>query len=321
MIEPLDFSRVNTTPLQSRRNKVHLEQFARPPEPGCSFSRFVSSLPQILAGGDFQEIVRSIVKARRNGRPVIAGMGAHVLKCGLSPIVIDLMRRGILTAVALNGSGAIHDVELAMIGQTSEDVAAGLRDGTFGMVRETGELFNHAINRVLEDPGKGMGSLLADRLQELGAPYQQYSVLAAGRALQLPVTVHVAVGTDIVHMHPSANGAAIGQATFNDFRLLAAVVSDLSGGVYLNIGSAVVLPEVFLKALTVAQNLGAHLEDFVTVNMDMMMHYRPSENVVRRPATVGRAGYTLIGRHEIMLPLLAQAVVDSLQEDKPHGGT
>jgi rfaE bifunctional protein nucleotidyltransferase chain/domain len=205
-------------------------------------------------------------------------------------------------------------MELALFGQTSEDVAAGLRDGTFGMVRETGACFNQAVNQVVQQPDRGMGDLLAQRLTEGGAPNADYSILVAAQKLGVPVTVHVAVGSDIVHMHPSANGAALGQATFNDFRLLAAVVGQMSGGVYLNIGSAVLLPEVFLKALTIAQNLGAHLHDFVTVNMDMLQHYRPGENVVRRPATLGRAGYTLIGRHEIMVPLLAQAVVTRMEK-------
>ena len=313
-MHPIDLSRIRTIPLQARENKVALGRFARPPQSGRTFADFLTSLPKILAGEDFRKVVEAVVTAHRNGRPVIVGMGAHVIKCGLSPIIIDLMRRGVVTVVALNGSGPIHDFEVALIGETSEDVTAGLKDGTFGMVRETGELMNQAINRVLEHPDLGMGALLADQLMEIRAPYQEYSLLVAGRRLDIPVTVHVAIGTDIIHMHPSANGAAIGKATFNDFRLFAAAISELSGGVYLNIGSAVVMPEVFLKAFTVAQNLGANLHDFVTVNMDMMMHYRPSENVVRRPPIVGGRGYTLIGRHEIMIPLLAQAVVDALEQ-------
>ncbi|MCS6859894.1 MAG: hypothetical protein NZT92_06200 [Abditibacteriales bacterium] len=308
----IDLSQVRTVPLDARPSKVAVERFAQPPQAGRSFADFVASLPHILAGEDFRQVVDSIVTAHRRGRPVIVGMGAHVIKCGLSPVLIDLMKRGIVTAVALNGSGAIHDFEVALMGQTSEDVAAGLRDGTFGMARETGELMNQAINRVLDQPDKGMGALLAEQLIALDAPYQDYSLLVAGGKLHVPVTVHVAVGTDIIHMHPSANGAALGQASFNDFRLFAAAVSELSGGVYLNIGSAVVLPEVFLKAFTIAQNLGANLRDFVTVNLDMTAHYRPGENVVHRPASVGGKGYTLIGRHELLLPLLAQAVVDGM---------
>jgi hypothetical protein len=309
---PIDFSRVRTIPLQARENKVTVQRFAQPPRPGRGFADFVASLPRILAGDDFRRVVEAIVTAHENGRPVIVGMGAHVIKCGLSPIMIELMQRGIVTTVALNGAGAIHDFEVALIGATSEDVTAGLQDGTFGMIRETGELMNRAINRVLEYPSLGMGVLLADQLLDICPPYQEYSLLVAARRLGIPITVHVAIGTDTIHMHALANGAAIGQATHNDFLLFAAMVSELSGGVYLNMGSAVIMPEVFLKAFTVVQNLGTNLHNFVTVNMDMMMHYRPSENIVRRPPTVGGQGYTLIGRHEIMIPLLAQAVVDTL---------
>jgi hypothetical protein len=311
-MEPVDLSRVRTIPLEVRPNKVALELFAKPAAKGQSFANFLESLPRIYFAEDLRAVVQAIVTARRNGRPVVVGMGGHVIKCGLGPTLIDLMEREIITAIALNGSAAIHDFEIAIIGQTSEDVAAGLHDGTFGMVRETGEWMHQGISRVLDHPDTGMGALLASGLDELSAPYQQYSVLAAGRRLGLPITVHVAVGADIIHMHPSANGAAIGQASFNDFRLLAGVLRELSGGVYLNIGSAVLLPEVFLKAFTIAQNLGARLHDFVTVNMDMIAHYRPGENVVRRPPLVGGRGYQLLGRHEILVPLLAHAVVEQL---------
>jgi hypothetical protein len=310
---------VRTIPLGARSNKVNLDWFARPPQPGQSVAAFVRGLPAILAGNDFRQVVDAIVAARRNGRPVILGMGAHVIKCGLNPVLIELLRRRIVTAIALNGAGAIHDFELALIGETSEDVAAGLQHGTFGMVRETGELMNEAVNRVLEHPEQGMGALLGEFLVHRKAPHCAYSLLAVAHELDIPLTVHVAIGTDIIHMHPSANGAAIGLATFNDFRLLAGCVTHLSGGVYLNAGSAVLLPEVFLKAFTVAQNLGANLHDFVTVNVDMIAHYRPGENVVRRPPMVGGKGFNLVGRHEILLPLLAQAVVDGLEEDATRG--
>jgi hypothetical protein len=317
-LRPIDLSRVRTIPPQARENKVTVQKFAQPPRPGRGFADFLTSLPQILAGDDFRRVVEAIATAHENGRPVIVGMGAHVIKCGLSPVIIDLMRRGIVTTVALNGAGAIHDFEVALMGGTSEDVAAGLQDGTFGMVRDTAELMNQAINRVLQHPDLGMGVLLAEQLLGVCAPYRIYSLLVAGRRLDLPVTVHVAVGTDILHMHASANGAAIGQATFNDFRLFAAAVFGLSGGIYLNMGSAAIMPEVFLKAFTVAQNLGANLHDFTTVNMDMTLPYRPSENVVHRPPMVGGRGYTLLGRHEILIPLLAQAVVDALGEKSSH---
>lgn len=313
-MQAVDLSQIRTVPLEARQNKVSFEWFARPPAPGRSCWDFMMGLPDLLAGTDFRRIVEAVVTARRRHRPVIIGMGAHVIKCGLSPVIIDLMQRQIVTAVALNGSGAIHDFEIALIGATSEDVAAGLHDGTFGLVRETGELMNQGINRVGTAPERGLGGLLAEQLLQVQAPHQAYSILAAGYRLGVPVTVHVAIGTDIIHMHPTANGAAIGQATFNDFRLFAGAITELHGGVYLNLGSAVILPEVFLKAFTIAQNLGAHLQDFVTVNMDMIMHYRPGENVVRRPPMVGGKGYALTGRHEIMVPLLAQAVVDALEE-------
>jgi hypothetical protein len=313
MLKPLDLKQVRTIPLQARANKVAVERFARPPAPGRTVAEFLAALPGILAGDDLRAVIAAIVAARRNGRPVIVGLGAHVIKCGLNPVLIDLMRRGVITAVAMNGAGAIHDFELALIGETSEDVAAGLKNGTFGMVRETGELINAAVNRVLGRRDAGMGALLGDELAALAAPNQEYSLLAAGRRCNVPVTIHVAIGTDIVHMHGSADGAALGLASFNDFRLFAAAVAGLSGGVYLNVGSAVLLPEVFLKAFTIAQNLGADLRDFVTVNLDMQTHYRASENVVNRPPRVGGKGYTLIGRHEVMVPLLAQAVVDALE--------
>jgi hypothetical protein len=308
----VDLARVRTIPLQQRPNKVARAGFARPPRKGQSVAEFVGGLPHILAGDDFRAVAAAVAAARRRGRPVVVGLGAHVIKCGLTPVLLDLMERGVVTALALNGSGAIHDFELALIGETSEDVASGLKDGTFGMVRETGELMHRAINRALERPQAGMGALLGELLEEVDAPNREVSLLAAGRRLNVPITVHVAVGTDIIHMHPGADGAALGRASFNDFRLFAGVVAGLSGGVYLNVGSAVVLPEVFLKAFTVAQNLGADLRDYVTVNLDMIAHYRSSENVVRRPASVAGRGYTLLGRHEILLPLLAQAVVDLL---------
>jgi hypothetical protein len=309
---PADLSRVRTIPLTVRPNKVSRAKFARPPVKGQSAADFLAGLPQILAGDDFRAVVSAIVAARRYGRPVVFGFGAHVLKCGLSPVLIDLMDRGVITALATNGSGAIHDFELALIGETSEDVAAGLKDGTFGMVKETGELMHAAINRALDRPDAGLGELFGEQLELIEAPNREISVAVAARRLGLPFCVHTAIGTDIIHMHPQADGAALGRASFNDFKRLCGVVGELSGGVYLNVGSAVVLPEVFLKAFTVAQNLGANLSGYTTVNMDMIAHYRSGENVVRRPAGVAGKGYTLIGRHEIMIPLLAQAVVEEL---------
>ncbi|OWK40450.1 hypothetical protein [Fimbriiglobus ruber] len=310
--EPVDLSRVRTIPLTVRPNKVSQTKFAVPPRKGQSAAEFLAGLPHILAGDDFRAVVGAVVAARRAGRPVIVGFGAHVIKCGLSPVLIDLMRRGIVTALATNGSGAIHDFELSLIGETSEDVAAGLKDGTFGMVKETGELMHAAINRALTRVDAGLGALFGEYLEEITAPNRDVGLAVAAHRAGIPFTVHVAIGTDIIHMHPGADGAAMGRASFNDFKLFCGAVSDLSGGVYLNIGSAVVMPEVFLKAFTVAQNLGANLTGYTTVNMDMIAHYRSGENVVRRPAGVAGKGYTLIGRHEIMVPLLAQAVVEEL---------
>jgi rfaE bifunctional protein nucleotidyltransferase chain/domain len=306
----VDLSHVRTYPLGERANKVSLDRFAKPPVAGGSAAEFLDGLPRLLAGDDFHAVVDAIANAHLNGRPVIVGFGAHVIKCGLSPILIDLMERGIVMALATNGSGSVHDFELAMIGETSEDVAAGLRDGSFGMVRETGEWMHAAINRSNQRPDAGMGELLGEYLAETTAPNAGVSLLASAHRLGVPFTVHVALGTDIIHMHPAADGAAMGRASLNDFRIFAARVKELSGGVYLNIGSAVIMPEVFLKAFTVAQNLGANLHDYTTVTIDMTAQYRAGENVVRRPAGVAGKGYTLLGRHEFLLPLLAQAVVE-----------
>ncbi len=312
MPDPVDLARVRTVPLAARPNKVDAAAFARPPVKGQSAADFLAGLPRLLAGDDFRALVAAIVTARRAGRPVVVGFGAHVIKCGLSPVLIDLMRRGIVTALATNGSGGIHDFELALIGATSEDVAAGLKDGTFGMVRETGELMHAAIDGVTARPDAGLGQLFGEFLDALPAPNADLSLAVAAKRLGLPFTVHVAIGTDIIHMHPGADGAAIGRSSFNDFKLFCGVVTELSGGVYLNVGSAVIMPEVFLKAFTVAQNLGADLSGYTTANLDMVAHYRSGENVVRRPAAVAGKGYTLIGRHEFLIPLLAQAVVEEL---------
>ncbi|MEM7407720.1 MAG: hypothetical protein AAF458_20685 [Pseudomonadota bacterium] len=312
--DPTDLSQVRTIELTSRSNKVDDASFAAPPVPGRSFSEFLRGLPQIDAALTFGRVVDAIVQARRGGRPVVWAMGAHVIKCGLNPVLIELMRRDIITAVAFNGAGAVHDFEVALIGETSEDVAAGLKDGSFGMVRETADGLNAALLPVMQPDrhDAGMGWLVGRYLHAESAPNRRVSLMAMAYELDLPLTVHVALGTDICHMHPSADGAAIGRATHNDFRILTSVLRDLSGGVYLNVGSSVLMPEVFLKAFTVAQNLGADLHDFTTVNMDMTNHYRPGQNVVGRPPQVGGAGYTLLGRHEFMVPLLAQAVVEQL---------
>jgi hypothetical protein len=307
---PIDLEGLRMRSLAERPSKVRVDDFARPARPGAAFRDFFAALPHILAGDDVRSVVEAIVRAHRARRPVVLGLGAHVIKCGLSPVLVDLMERGVVTCVAMNGAGPIHDVEIALAGHTSEDVEAGLKDGAFGMARETGAL----IHQALEDagPGIGLGEAVGRRLLAVRPPYERASILAAAARLGLPATVHVAIGTDIVHMRGAASGAAIGAASFVDFRLFAAVIADLSGGVYINAGSAVILPEVFLKAFAVAQNLGADLHDFTTVSIDMITHYRPTVNVVQRPPAVGGRGFTLTGRHEVLIPLLAFAVVDAL---------
>jgi len=311
---PIDLKRVRTYLIEKRKNKVKIVDFAKPGKEKATFADFIDSLPFILAGKNFRQITQAIVSAYNKKRPVILAMGAHVIKCGLSPILIDLMKRGVVTAVALNGAGAIHDFEIGLIGETSEDVASGLDTGRFGMAEETGKLMNQAINESKE-PELGMGYILGKKLIEMKAPYEKFSILAAGIKLDIPLTVHVAIGTDVIHMHPEANGAIIGEKTFNDFRIFTSVITNLEGGVYLNIGSAVVLPEVFLKALTIARNLGHKVENFTAVNLDMYEHYRPLQNVVIRPTSKGGKGYTLLGQHEILIPLLSQAVIEIMEKE------
>jgi len=310
---PIDVSKLKTYPLSRRHSKVRLSDFALPWRPGGSLRRFLDGLPDILAVNTLRAVARAIVLARRRDRPVIIGMGAHVTKVGLNPILVDLMERGILTAVAMNGAVIIHDFELALMGHTSEEVDAEIDSGRFGMAEETGRILNDAIAAGAKE-GLGIGEAVGTyiTLHKKQFPHHRTSVLAAGARLGIPVTVHVAVGTDIIHMHPSADGAAIGAGSLLDFRKLAAVVSGMEGGVYINLGSAVILPEVFLKTVALARNLGYDLTDITTVNMDFLSHYRPITNVVRRPTQKGGRGYSLTGHHEIMMPLLAAAVIEQL---------
>ena len=306
--KPVDMSSVTTYPLQARINKVSVDDFATLSESEIDLSAFLASLPNILKGPDFLALVDDIVAAYQNKKPVIVMMGGHVIKCGLSPLLIALAKRGVITGFAFNGASSIHDFEIALIGETSEDVAAYLQNGQFGMWEETGSLMNVAIQGAA-DTGIGMGEALGKQLVEMDAPYNAYSLLATGVQYEVPITVHVAIGTDIIHQHPAANGAAIGAASFTDFRLLTAFVADLEGGgVVLNLGSAVILPEVFLKALTIARNLGHIVSHFTTANFDMNQQYRPVENIVKRPTEMGGKGYTFTGHHELMIPLLVQAI-------------
>lgn len=314
LIRPIDVSALKTYPLKKRHSLVQVSDFAAPWKAGGSFTKFCAGLPDILAVKTLRAVAKAIAQAHRKGRPVIAGLGAHVIKVGLSPIVTDLMERGIVTAVAMNGAGIIHDFELALMGHTSEEVDAEIDDGRFGMADETGRILNEEIGRGAKN-GEGLGEAIGRHID--GHPHQfpnrATSILATGARLGLPVTVHVAMGTDIIHMHPSADGAAIGATSLLDFRRLAAVVAGMEGGVYLNIGSAVILPEVFLKALSLGRNLGHPLANITTVNMDFLSHYRPQTNVVRRPTQKGGKGYALTGHHEIMLPLLAASVMEELK--------
>lgn len=310
---PLDFSELHTYSVHGRHSKVSVDDFAKPLTPGMTVRQLLASLPTQLAGGDFPSLVRRIAEAHLAGRPVILGMGAHVIKVGLNPILIDLMQRGIITAVALNGAGIIHDSEIAMVGRTSEEVADVLGAGAFGAAKETGETLNLAIIEGARR-GIGIGQAVGEMLLANEFPHNEQSLLAMAAQLQVPVTVHVAMGTDIIHIHPSVDGAAIGQAGHHDFRVFCRLVSDLEGGVYLNVGSAVLLPEVFLKALTVVRNLGYAVKRFTTANFDFIRHYRPATNVVHRPTLEGGKGFNFTGHHELMLPLLAAAILDEIDK-------
>ncbi|MBZ0107100.1 MAG: hypothetical protein K8F52_00405 [Candidatus Scalindua rubra] len=307
-IKPIDLKKVKTYSIKKRKNLVNIGQFGKPTE-FKNFDKFIDSLPKVLAADGLRNVIDNIVKAHNKNRQVVLALGAHVIKCGLSPIVIDLMKRGIVTAVAMNGSGAIHDYEISLIGETSEDVSHSLKDGTFGMAKETAE----AIQVAASVPGRGLGRALGDKIIKDKNKYKQHSILAEGARLNIPVTVHVAIGTDIIHMHPCVSGSDMGESSHIDFKILCSVVSELEGGIWLNVGSAVIMPEVFLKAITVARNIGRKVQNFTTVNMDMIQHYRPQTNVVKRPTT---HGYSITGHHEIMLPLLRMGVLSGLKRKK-----
>ena len=310
--KPLSFEGLNTVPIAERGGKVRVSQFARPFQKGESVSRLIESFPGILAGQDFRGVLDALKKARAESRAILWGMGGHVIKCGLGDVLLDLMRRGWVTGWVMNGAASIHDFEIAIAGQTSEDVEAVLPDGRFGAAEETGREMNVAIAEGHQH-GLGMGEALGQRLETLAKPeFAPHSLLVGAYQANVPVTVHVAVGTDTPHTHPSADAAAIGETTHRDFRLLCSLVRGLDkGGVYLNLGSAVVLPEVFLKAVSVVRNLGNPLAEFTTVNFDFIQHYRPKVNVVERPhARSGGRGFALTGHHEIMIPLLAAALVE-----------
>jgi len=307
---PISLCSLKTVPLKARGGKVRVEDFAVPYEKGSGLVGWLGGLPGILAAGSLRGVVEALEAARAAGKPIVWGLGGHVIKCGLAPVLADLMRRGFATAFAMNGAASIHDFEIALAGHTSEDVEAVLPDGSFGSAEETGREMNLAIASAGD---LGMGEALGKRLGEIADPaFACSSLLLQAYRQAVPVTVHVAVGTDTPHTHPAADPAAIGAATHRDFRLFCSVVADLDGGgVYLNVGSAVVLPEVFLKALSAVRNLGHAVRDFNTVNFDFLQHYRPRVNVVERPhAQAGGAGFAITGHHELMLPLVAALLIE-----------
>ncbi len=308
-VNDFDPSKIRTYSLRDRKSKVRLDELARPHRRGAVFSDFLAGLPDILAARHLRDVVAAVVQARKDGRPVMLGMGAHAIKVGLNPVIIDLLARRIVTSVHLNGAGVIHDFELALVGQTSEDVDKEILSGAFGMAEETGRMINEAV-RSGADRGQGIGEAVGALVAAEPFPYKDQSLLAAASRLGVPLTVHVAVGTDIIHMHPSFDGRATGEAAQRDFHRFCSIVAGLEGGVYINLGSAVLLPEIFLKAVTLCRNLGHTLRHFTTVNMDFIQHYRPTTNVVRRPTHGGGKGFALTGHHEIMFPLLAAAIIE-----------
>ena len=307
--EEFDLSTVRTYPLNSRASKVRVADFGRPVERGVTFTDWFDSLPAILGAADLKRVVDATVVARAAGRRIVWGIGAHVIKTGVAPVFIDLMRRGWVSAVAMNGAGIIHDFEVALSGATSEDVDESLGPGRFGMAEETGVLLNEAI-RTGAAQGQGLGQSVSSFLAARQPPHQDRSIGVAAHRYGIPLTVHVAIGTDVIHMHPSASGAALGETSLRDFRYFASIVAHLEAGVYVNCGSAVILPEVFLKAVALARNAGSRLDGLTTVNIDFLRMYRPQTNVVARPiaGTTG-SGISLVGHHELLIPLLAAALI------------
>ena len=312
---PISLKKITAYSLKERPSKVQVEDFAKVWKPGGSFGKWLNTLPDILAGTDMKAVIDAVVQAALKKKTVLLAMGAHPIKVGLNPIIIDLMHRRVITGLAMNGAGIIHDTELAMVGKTSEDVAAQLGEGKFGMAQETGRFLNAAASEGSKNDmglGKAVGAMLAKEK----FPHEDVSILVNAYKLDIPVTIHVAIGSDIIHFHPDADGGAIGKTSHWDFRLFARLVSTLERGVFINLGSAVILPEVFLKALTLVRNLGYRINRLTTVNMDFKTHYRPMTNVVQRPTTEGGKGYNLIGHHEIMFPLLAAGVLEGLADKK-----
>ena len=311
-MKPTELTGLKTVSLHGRGGKVHTGLFAQPAQAGMSIGQWMDSLPRLLAADSLRAVAGAIWNAREANKPVLWGIGGHVIKCGLAPVLLDLAARGFATSFSMNGAAAIHDLEIALAGYTSEDVEAVLPDGSFGSAEETGREFNQALIEAARD-GIGAGEALARKASELAQrEYAAYSLLCGAHAAAIPMTVHIAVGTDTPHTHPHVDGAAMGAATHHDFRLFCTLVRALDGGgVYINLGSAVVMPEVFLKALSTVRNLGHSVREFTTANFDFLQHYRPKVNVVDRPhAQAGGKGYSITGHHEIMLPLLAAILVE-----------
>lgn len=319
ILSPLSLARVRTTSIKDKKSLVDWRDFAQPIKPSASFPEFLNSLPNILAAREFREVIARLKKAYQRKKLIILGMGAHPIKVGLNPLIINLMEKGVLQGVAMNGAGIIHDFEIAYAGRTSEDVAAEIRHGSFGMTAETGQMLNLAIKEGW-NKGWGIGYAVGEMILRQKFPFGRKSITAAGVRLGIPVTVHVGIGTDIIHMHPEAQGEAIGAGSHFDFRLFARLVANLEGGVYINLGSAVILPEVFLKALTLVRNLGYKVRNLTTVNMDFIPHYRPLTNVVRRPTLTGGKGFHFTGHHEIMFPLLSAGLLAEISKKERRPG-
>ncbi len=314
-IRPLEFDDISTYPIGDRTSKVHVGLFAKPSSTGDSVGDFIEKLPRILGAERLRNLIAAIRSARKSEKAVIWGMGGHVIKCGLGPTMVELMRDGFVSGIAMNGAAAIHDFEIAFEGSTSEEVENELGSGRFGMARETGEYVNVAINRGAMDGigiGESIGRFIVESGREIPFKHRDASVLAEAYSRSIPVTVHLAIGTDITHIHPSASGEKLGEGTMRDFKLFCELTKGLDGGgVYVNLGSAVILPEVFLKAVSVVRNLGGSLTGFTTANLDFIQHYRPTQNVLKRPTQGGGQAIALTGHHEIMLPLIAAALKQS----------
>ncbi|WP_299980929.1 hypothetical protein [Desulfobacula sp.] len=309
--KPLDYSKFKAHSIKDRHSKVDIKDFSTPWKKGGRLSAFLDTLPSILAGNDLRCVIKAISLAAKNKRQACFAMGGHVIKTGMSPIIIDLMEKNVFTLLSMNGSGIIHDLETAMVGRTSEDVAQSLGDGSFGMAKETSAFLNQAIKNTKKQ-SIGLGKAVGDMILKENFKYKHLSLTAKGSALDIPVTVHVAIGTDIIHMHPHFDAGACGEASHYDFKLFASHITDLEKGVFINAGSAVILPEIFLKAVTLARNLGFVLDDFTTVNLDFIRHYRPMTNVVNRPTLGKGKGFSIVGHHEILIPLIAAGVIESL---------